>query len=312
MKRRAGSPELQPNAADPFAPLRLAPSPCKYYDLGGSSMVEWQGGGDDLESDAVRRFYSLRDLETRLESEAAVPPALLIFHCGRCGSTLLARLLEIDPANRVFIEPRGLRAFLHANRHHLHLTEMRRDLSVLLRSYGLEPRAGEKRLIIKLTSLAIHSFTAFRATLPDVSLVYLLRNPAEVTASLRRAPPAFLRPKNRSLLGQIIGANADDSDDEWYSRYVAWNLGAAYERANEFSTAIDYREFAMRFLGLASEWSDHPLSTDDPAVAETLGRDSKRPGRKFSPALNAASTPIDPAAAEIYGRWIELLREGRE
>jgi hypothetical protein len=309
MKRRAASPEPQPNAADPFAPLRPAPSPRKYYDLGGSSMVEWQGGGDPPWSGAARRFYSLRDLELRLERETAVPPALLIFHCGRCGSTLLARLLEIDPANRVFIEPRALRGFLHANRHRLHLPERRRKLGVLLRSYGLEPRAGEKRLIIKLNSLAVHSVAAFRAALPDVSFVYLLRNPSEVVASLRRGTPAFLLQDNRSSLAEIIGTDGGNSDDEWYSRYVAWNLNAAHERADEFSAVIDYRDFATRFLGLASEWSDHTLSTDDPAVAETLGRDSKRPGVKFSVGLNAVTPPAGAVAAEIYARWIERLRE---
>ncbi len=272
-------------------------------------MVEWQGGGDDSGSGAARRFYSLRDLKSRLECEAAVPPALLIFHCGRCGSTLLARLLEIDRANRVFIEPRALRDFLHANRHRLHLPERRRDLGVLLRSYGLDPRAGEKRLIIKLNSLAIHSVTACRAALPDVSFVYLLRNPADVTASLRREPPAFLLPENRSALAEIIGTDGGNSDEEWYSRYVAWNLNAAHERAEEFSAAIDYRDFATRFLRLASEWSDHTLSTDDPAVAQTLGRDAKRPGVRFSVGLNAVTAPAGPVAAEIYARWIQRLSE---
>jgi hypothetical protein len=272
-------------------------------------MVEWQDAGDKPVYAEPRRFYSLRDLEARLEREAAVPPALLIFHCGRCGSTLLARLLEIDPANRVFIEPRGLREFLHANRHHLHLPEMRRDLGVLLRSYGLEPRPGERRLIVKLHSLAVHSLSAFRAALPEVSFVYLLRNPAEVTASLRRATPAFLREEHRSFLAQIIGINGENSDEDWHNRYVAWNLGAAHDHVRDFSTAIDYRDFATRFLRLASEWSDHPLSTNDPAVAETLSRDSKRPGTIFSPRPGVVNLPVGRIAVEIYSRWIEQLRE---
>ena len=90
MLRRARSTE----ATDAFAPLRRAPSPRRYYDLGESSIVEWQRGVEDRDDKAARRFYTLRDLALRLEHEPAVPPSVLIFHCGRCGSTLLARLLE--------------------------------------------------------------------------------------------------------------------------------------------------------------------------------------------------------------------------
>jgi hypothetical protein len=111
------------------------------------------------------------------------------------------------------------------------------------------------------------------------------------------------------LLAEIIGTDTGAADNEWHSRYVAWNLNAAYERANEFSIAIDYRDFATRFLRLASEWPDHTLSRDDPAVAETLGRDSKRLGTKFSPGLSAVSPPVGALEAEIYSRWIERLRE---
>ena len=88
---------------------------------------------------------------------------MLIFHCSRCGSTLLARLLEIDPANRVFLEPQALRQFLHLNRMRLPSPETRRDLRILLQSYGLEPSSGEKRLIFKLNSVAVHSLAAIRA-----------------------------------------------------------------------------------------------------------------------------------------------------
>src|SRR6185295_8105704 len=95
---------------------RPAPAPGRYYDLGGSSMVSWDDGNPARGDRRPSQFYSLGDLELRLQQDAALPLTGLIFHCSRCGSTLLTRLLEIDPGNRVFIEPRGLREFIFANR----------------------------------------------------------------------------------------------------------------------------------------------------------------------------------------------------
>jgi len=277
-------------------------------------MVEWRSGDDVGDGRAGRQFYSLRDLEIRLERESIVPPSLLIFHCSRCGSTLLARLLEIDPANRVFIEPGALRDFLHANRMQLHLPELQRDLAILVRSYGLEPRVGEKRLIVKLNSVAVYSLAAFRAALPEVACAYLLRAPEEVAASLAHDTPPFLRAENRTALAEVIGADAGaisrDTDAQWRSRYVEWNLRTAFTGAGAFSSVTDYRDYATQFLRVACAWSDSPLSPDDPAVAETLSRDAKRPGMRFAPREdNNASARAARTSACAYSRWRERLEQ---
>ncbi len=275
-------------------------------------MVQWQSDTDD---DARRHFYSLQDLELRLEREAALPPALLVFHCSRCGSTLLARLLEIDPANRVIIEPPAVSQLLHLARVQPPSPAVRRDLRVLLRSYGLEPHGGEKRLIFKLNSLAVHSLAALRAALPEVAFVYLLRDPAEVVASLARATPAFLRPEHRASLAATIGldpsAVAGDSAQQWLSRYVEWNLSLAYRHARDFTLAVDYRDYARRYLAVARRWSDRPLADDDPEVVETLAFHSKQPGVRFSSTAGAVSAgPAIPGGA--YLRWVQRLKEEGE
>ena len=226
-------------------------------------------------------------------------------------STLLARLLEIDPTNRVFIEPQALSQFLSENRMRAASPETRRDLRVLLRSYGLEPNGGEKRLIFKLNSLAMHSLSAIRAVLPEVELVYLLRDPAEVVASLSRAAPAFLRAHNRASLADMIGldpaAVSRDSAERWWSRYVEWNLSVAYRHAADFRVAVDYRDFATQYLAVARRWSDRALAADDPDVVETLAFHSKKRGVRFSP------TVVSPAASAVpagtYLGWSRRLRE---
>lgn len=289
------------------APLRRAPAPLRYYDLGQSSIVEWQSGGEDRGDGAARKFYSLPDLEQRLERESALPPALIVLHCGRCGSTLLARLLEIDPANRVFIEPRAVGQFLDLNRSRLASPEVRRDLLVLLRSYGLAPGAGEKRLIFKLNSLSLRALGDLRAALPEADAVYVMRDPAAVVASLARATPAFLGSERRASLAERIGldpaAVAGDSEERWWSRYLEWNLDFAYEQAHLFTEIVDYRDFATRFLALARRWSDRPLAADDPEVVRVLSFHSKKPGVPFSPAVDALGPAMPGSTAAAYLRW---------
>lgn len=302
--------------SDAFAPLRRAPSPERYYDVGQSSIIEWHRGVDDHDDAAPRRFYAMRDLEVRLEQETALRPSMLIFHCGRCGSTLMARLLGIDPANRVFIEPRALSQFLHVNRMRLASPETRRELRILLQSYGLEPNSGEKRLIFKLNSLAMHSLTTIRAGLPEVEFIYMLRDPAEVVASLSRATPAFLRPDNRASLAEIIGLDpavaVGESAERWWSRYVEWNLGMAYRHAGDFAAAVDYRDFASSYLPVARRWSDRALAADDPDVVKTLAFHSKKPGVRFSPAADAVSPALSVIVSGAYVRWSQRLREEAE
>jgi hypothetical protein len=268
-----------PEAGHKKASLRPAPSPRRYYDLGQSSIVEWQSGVEDHTDGAARRFYTLRDLELRLEREAVLPPSLLIFHCSRCGSTLLARLLSIDPANRMFIEPRALGQFLQHHRARLDAPQTRHDLRVLLQSYGLQPGRGEKQVIFKLNSLSVHALDALREALPEVAFIYLLRDPAEVVASIARATPAFLRAENRASLAEMIdvdpGLASSDSAARWWSRYVEWNLRAAYAHAREFTLAVDYRDFATLYLPVARRWSARSLANDDPDVIETLAFHSK-------------------------------------
>ena len=309
MIRRARFPE----ATHAVASRRRAPSPWRYYDVGQSSIVEWQSGVEDQVDGAARRFYTLRDLELRLEHETAVLPSVLIFHCSRCGSTLLARLLEIDPANRVFLEPQALRQFLHLNRMRLPSPETRRNLRILLQSYGLEPSSGEKRLIFKLNSLAVHSLAAIRAALPEVAFIYMLRDPAEVVASISRATPVFLRPENRASLAAMIGldpgAVIGDSAERWWSRYVEWNLSAAYAHARDFTVAVDYREFATRFLAVARRWSDRTLADDEPEVVETLAFHSKNPGVRFSPIVGDVRPGVAATATQAYLRWGQRLGE---
>jgi hypothetical protein len=107
------------------------------------------------------------------------------------------------------------------------------------------------------------------------------------------------------------GLASSDSAARWWSRYVEWNLRAAYAHAREFTLAVDYRDFATRYLAVARRWSARSLGDDDPEVIETLAFHSKQPGVRFLPAVGAAS-PEAATATPAYVRWRKRLGEDAE
>lgn len=294
-----------------FAPHRDQACPQRFYDLGSESIVEWHEPGV---REGERKFRSLCSLQDRIEHEPALPPSLFIFHCGRCGSTLLGRLLEVDTANRVWLEPNALLQFFEANEGRLDNPEARATFRALVGSYGLSPQAGERRLMIKLASQNVRYAEFIRVCFPTVEFVYLFRNPFEVIASNLRTMPAFLEPSNRATLVNSFGhldRSADDySPAEWCAWYLERNLRCALNYAHLFASATDYADFRLGYREIFDRWSDSAQSREEEsAFATTLARHTKRSGELYSRQSDAAVrfpalTRIDASEfKELYQKW---------
>lgn len=255
------------------------PHPTRFYSLGSRFIVEWNRPGA-----TERSFRTGTELEDAVNEKPSLRPALFIFHTGRCGSTLLGRLLSTDPGNRVFHEPNALLQYLGHNR--AEDPEVRRHLSVLVRAYGLEPQPAERRLIVKLNSLAVWQLPALRACFPDVPFIYLLRDPSEVVASFCRTPPLFLSDAHRDRLARLMGWNGDArarlSLPEWCSAYLNENLTAAWQYADEFRAVIAYEKRAEGYVDVLNWWERTAEEGADARVASVFDQYSKDPAARFS------------------------------
>lgn len=242
-----------------------------------------------------------------------LPPAVFIFHCGRCGSTLLARLFAADPANRVCIEPEALRNVLQKWRNEPQRRDVAREFWALLLAQGDAPRPGEQRLIVKFHSLAISLVRDIRRIFPEVTFLFLLRDPTEVVASLLRWTPHFLADDSRPALAAALGGLDRPltrySPEEWLAWYVERCLHFAWEGRDCFAEAIDYKDFSTRYLGVVNRISATPFSPDDARIAQTLSVHSRNVGEVFSAANDARKVPpgLDAVVAHIAGsaylRW---------
>lgn len=276
MSRAADDPVLTPG--DDFE------YPRAYFSLGADALVSMRGEGSAASAGAL---VSLAQLEARTRDEPVLRVAALIFHCSRCGSTLLARLFRLDGTIRVYAEPEALPQFLQANSAALQRGEKSSELGTFIRSFGLTPRAQEKSLILKLTSLSLAYLPAFRRCFPGVPFIYLLRDPVEVVASLQRHEPGFLNDRRREtvtrLFAGVDGATQGLDRVQWLAWYVAANLRQAWAARDEFDDVIDHARLQPDYLELVNRIGAGRLTLAAPDVQRTLAQHSKGPRRAFSP-----------------------------
>lgn len=283
--------------------------PRNFYSLGADSLVVTRP--QDPKAPLESSVHSWESLKRRLETEPYLPVEALIFHCSRCGSTLLNRFFEIDASNRAFAEPEALLKYLIANAQQLS-AGVAGELATLVRAFGLSPRVAEKRTIIKLNSHALLYLPLFRACFPNVPFIYLLRDPVEVVASLRALPPTFLHDTERAKMAESLGVPASEvqkySQVEWFAWYVAQNLRLALRHATEFSHVADYGDRRTRYLAIVNEISRQNRSWDDPEVTLVRGRHSKNPASAFVDTANSVDRSelaqiISPIVGDAYKLW---------
>ncbi|MDP9170511.1 MAG: hypothetical protein M3N54_07840 [Acidobacteriota bacterium] len=141
----------------------------------------------------------LEDLPRVDQCVDSIPPSAFIFHGGRCGSTLLSKVLarsrdhvvfsEAAPHNQIWnlLPPdSGMACDLYRR---LILNMGRRRLP----SYGAH--------IIKLTSFNVLQASFIRNAFPGVPALFVFRHPAAMLDSYQRGPPKWLGSKHPLVEG---------------------------------------------------------------------------------------------------------------
>lgn len=130
------------------------------------------------------RFITPLDALGSITPNDYLQPSGFIFHPGRCGSTLLAKVLARSRENLVFSEAAAHNQFWKA------LPGARGSAVDLYRrlvlAMGRRRLASYRAHFIKFTSYNIMQFALIRAAFPDTPAVFLFRQPAAVLASSAR------------------------------------------------------------------------------------------------------------------------------
>lgn len=254
-------------------------------------------------SQAVQPWLDLPGLILRGEALGGPPPAGLIFHISRCGSTLLSRMLGSMAGVTALSEPPPLEAMIAAHRQDpamdetVQLRAIRAMAALLCRNRDTAPGRGA---IIKLDSWSLLDFDRLRAAFPDVPFVVLHRDPLAVMASHRRRvgfqmagdvgwrpdPPLAHRGEHAPrLLGDLCEAGAR-------AVKTAGGRSLAYE------TLIDMDVGAIPGLfGLT------PTVDDRQAMEAARRGDAKEPGEIFRPEAAAGVGDADADMTALADRW---------
>jgi len=132
------------------------------------------------------------DALVTLDQAPSLDPDGVVFHMSRCGSTLVARLLQRLPDCIVVSEPNCLNAVVDASDDLIDDETRARLLRLVVRALGRRRFGNERQFVVKPSSWTIRKLPLFRRAFPDTPMVWLQRAPAEVLASLMANHPEWL------------------------------------------------------------------------------------------------------------------------
>jgi hypothetical protein len=216
-----------------------------------------------------------------------VAPSGFIYHMSRCGSTLVAQMLNTLPGAVVMSEPGPLDEVIQAGLNLPQLTPERRAqwLRWVVTALGQRHAAEDGRYFIKLDSWHIHDLPLIRATFPETPWIFLHRNPVEVVASQLRSPgmlgaPGAMDPRVLRLTFEDITRLGRE---QWCQRVIAGFLAAAESfRDDPKGLLVDYSELpGAMWNRIATHFGISLGEADVARMREAAQYDSKNPGTAF-------------------------------
>jgi hypothetical protein len=219
-------------------------TPMYSYFAGGQLMLDWCHTGrrrftesffgdtiDQVTGDHAALLFRHRTTIEKAKEwsrhRPAMPPAGVIFHMSRCGSTLVAQMLAALPENRVLSEPTAINAVIRAAL--LDVRIPRGTLVDCLRTVvGLLgcPLDGESRYFLKLDCWHVLALPLIVEAFPETPWIFLYRNPAEVIVSQARSPGAWT--VTSALEPENFGMKREGALSMPRSEYLARMLGRMY------------------------------------------------------------------------------------
>lgn len=190
---------------------------------------------DEVRTAARNPFARMFRHRAPLPLDESRPPAGLVFHMSRCGSTLVSRMLgALDGTRRVssFSEPELIEEAVAT-----------RDPSCLRRAAAALGR-GNDRYFLKLDPHHIHDLPLFLETFPTTPWVFLHRHPLEVLASHARMPgrhtlPGGVSPERVGLSAEDLGTTRPR---EWAARVMGNLMDAAASNRDHLGIYVNYEE----------------------------------------------------------------------
>jgi hypothetical protein len=291
---------LERAARPGLIPVQLTSSHAVWMDMNGYHCYEGffhqsLSAYEAMTRSRPRRFTSTLDFLTD-PAEAAIPPSGFIFHMGRCGSTLLAKVFACSRSHLVFSEAAPHNQIWRI----LHPADPQRNLAMyrtLLLTMGRPRLASYRAHIVKFTSFNIVNFQFIRAAFPGVPALFLYRDPAQALDSYHRRNPAWMGAE----LGIGKTWHAPEAAIEAFLEAALSIRDSSFQCVDHAHLIPDLLPAVLRFFHL------DPSPEEIRLMASQFAWDAKsgsRP-RRFEPAPGATAA-VSTRLRELHGRVAAL------
>lgn len=257
-------------------------------------------------------FAVLGSVDSMMEWAPAlpsVPPSAFIFHVSRCGSTLAAQLLGMDPAHIVLAEVPFIDDLLRAAHRGAALPDLVGALRAAFAFYGQQRNGTETRLWVKTDSWHVFFYPYLRALYPETLFYLLYREPSAVLYSHRK------RRGMQSVPGiieqDIIGGEPPATTD--LDAYMAMVLGRYMERfldiaaVDPLARLVNYSEGILPIVERIARETDTPLTRHD-QMTERLRFNAKEPSQVFAEEPGSGLPPAMLAPLAVLYERLERAR----
>lgn len=233
-----------------------------------------------------------------------LPPNLLVHHVSRCGSTLLAQLLGLDPETTVLSEVPLLDQLLVA------CTQSGTpEADDTFRAAVHLLRRNHPRLVIKADSWHLLHHATLRRIWPDVPVLVLYRHPAEVLRSHRKRSGMHAVPGLLSE-AQLPGVNGQQHPDPYFGE-----LMTLYFRQLQHIRKTDARAVLMNYaqgpetlVETAAQLAGFTFSAaQQKAIAERARFNAKAPDEVF--AEHREPVPVPEWLKEAVALYADCIEE---
>ena len=214
-------------------------------------------------ADALSVVTDLDVLETPdLYADTLAPsPAGFIFHVGRCGSTLLAKVLSSLDRHIVIKEAEPVQQLLGVEYEAVFREKRASYFQSLINIYGHRRLPVQERFFVKFSSNHVKRLDMVRRLYPGVPWLFLYRNPYEIIPTFLEGPAWFIRNKNTAEgafdAALPIEAVERMSDLAFSVQVESSTLRIALENTCNHCLFVDYSQLRpenlpriLRFFGL--------------------------------------------------------------
>ena len=259
-------------------------------------------------ADAMSVVTDLNVLETPDLYPNTLSPAGFIFHVGRCGSTLLAKVLSSLDQHIVIKEAEPVQQLLGVEYEEVFRNIRERYFQSLLNIYGHRRLPVHERFFVKFSSNHIKRLEMIRGLYPGVPWLFLYRNPYEIIPTSLEGPAWFIRNKNTpegAFDAALPIESVEQMSDLAFSVQVeSSTLRIAIENTCDHCLFVDYKQLKpenlpkiLRFFGLKVAGEEYDK------MFEPFGFYSKRDGE---------SVPFVPDSAAKRDKVTDEIREAIE